>query len=200
MSITKKQFSPTYLIIKRHKITGLKYFCKTCKKDPILYCGSGKYWKTHIKKHGKEYVETIWFHLFDEKERCVNFAITFSEVFDIVESELWANLKPENGLDGGVYGLKDEKSSQRMKLNNPMKILKTNSGSFKHGRKYIQSEKHKHNIKLCKLGNKNPNFNNKLASKHLNEEKYKCNVCGIITNKGNIFRWHNEKCKHGNNF
>ena len=27
-------------------------------------------------------------------------------------------------------------------------------------------------------------------------EKVACNVCGFITNKQNIARWHNDNCKH----
>ena len=57
---------PTYLYIKQHKITKLKYFGKTT-KDPNKYLGSGKHWIRHIKKHGLE-IDTIWYQLFtDEK-------------------------------------------------------------------------------------------------------------------------------------
>lgn len=94
-----KLFTPTYLYIKQHSITNLKYFGKTI-QDPHRYMGSGKYWKPHIKKHGKEYVTTIWTKLFENKEELVEFALAFSELFDIVESNDWANLKPENGIDG----------------------------------------------------------------------------------------------------
>lgn len=37
---------PTYLYIKEHDITGLKYLGKTI-ADPYSYLGSGKYWKDH---------------------------------------------------------------------------------------------------------------------------------------------------------
>jgi len=33
---------PTYLYIKEHSKTGLKYFGKTTKSDPTVYDGSGK--------------------------------------------------------------------------------------------------------------------------------------------------------------
>ena len=36
---------PTYLYVKQHNKTGLKYFGKTTKKDPLKYKGSGLYWK-----------------------------------------------------------------------------------------------------------------------------------------------------------
>lgn len=95
-----KDFKPTYLMIKQHKITGLKYFCKTTKKDPVKYLGSGVYWREHLKEHGK-FVQTIWCKLFDDKLELKEFAEFFSEEFDIVKSPLWANKKLENGLDGG---------------------------------------------------------------------------------------------------
>lgn len=52
-------YTPTYLYIKQHTITGKLYFGKTI-KDPEKYMGSGTHWKRHINKHGKEHVETLW--------------------------------------------------------------------------------------------------------------------------------------------
>lgn len=98
-----KEFSPTYLYIKQHSITGKLYFGKTTLSHSrmLSYQGSGDYWRNHIKKHSKEYVKTIWYCLFTEKDECEKFALTFSEQQNIVESKEWANFKPENGLDGG---------------------------------------------------------------------------------------------------
>lgn len=56
----------------------------------------------HIEKHGTEHVETLWYCLFLDKESCTEFALKFSDQQNIVESEDWLNLKPENGLDGGT--------------------------------------------------------------------------------------------------
>lgn len=94
-------FQPTYLYIKQHKITKKLYFGKTCKEDPISYSGSGKHWKRHLKKHGKEHIDTIWYCLFYDKEEIKEFALMCSEQWNIVKSKDWANFKPENGLDGG---------------------------------------------------------------------------------------------------
>ena len=96
-------FKPTYLMIKEHEITGLQYLCKTTKKDPIKYNGSGVYWKRHIKIYGKEHIKTIWYELFTDIDELVSTALALSENFDVVNSDRWANLIPENGLDGG-YG------------------------------------------------------------------------------------------------
>lgn len=92
---------PTYLYIKQHSITGLKYFGKTT-RDPYKYLGSGKYWLHHIRKHGKEFVNTIWVsEPYTNATILTEFALFFSEEYDIVNSKVWANLIPENGLDGG---------------------------------------------------------------------------------------------------
>ena len=45
-----------YLMVKTHIVTGLKYLCKrvtTSDSKAISYKGSGKYWKNHLKIHGK---------------------------------------------------------------------------------------------------------------------------------------------------
>ena len=105
-TITSKEqapFQPTWLYIKQHNVTGLKYFGKTTKKDPLRYPGSGVHWIRHIKKHGND-VSTIWCQLFTSKEELTACAIKFSEENNIVESKEWANLMLENGLDGNSYG------------------------------------------------------------------------------------------------
>ena len=96
--------APTYLCIKQHSITKKKYFCKTTRKDPIKYLGSGVYWLRHIKKHGKQFVETIWLSDLYFDTSIVEHTLHFSSENNIVESKEWANQKPENGLDGGSTG------------------------------------------------------------------------------------------------
>jgi hypothetical protein len=66
-------FTPTWLIIKQHNKTKLKYFCKTINKDPIRYLGSGTVWRRHLKQHGKD-VSTLWCRLFLTKEEIVEYA------------------------------------------------------------------------------------------------------------------------------
>jgi hypothetical protein len=99
-------FKPTYLYIKRHKVTGLLYFGQTRKLDILKYNGSGTLWNNHIKKHGKEYIETVWYCLFTDIETIVKTALFFTEINNIVESKDFANLRPENGLDGNIKGMK----------------------------------------------------------------------------------------------
>lgn len=100
-----KDFIPTWLYIKQHNDTGLKYFGKTTRKDPYRYSGSGKYWIRHIAQHGKN-ITTIWAQLFTDKSALVDYAKQFSAENNIVESVEWANLIPEAGYEdgGGIKG------------------------------------------------------------------------------------------------
>ena len=101
--MNNKLFKPTRLMIKRHTKTGLRYFCKTPRKNYLKYLGSGSRWTQHIKKHGIEYVVTDWVSQpFNDPNDIKEFAVLFSEFFDIVNSNAWANLKIEDGLEGGM--------------------------------------------------------------------------------------------------
>lgn len=107
-------FKPTWLCVKQHNITGLKYFCKTTKIDPIKYLGSGDYWLKHLEKHGKD-VTTVWCHLYSDKETLVEEALSFSKYHNIVKArnkdgkKIWANAIDEDGLHGFPAGQKRTK-------------------------------------------------------------------------------------------
>jgi hypothetical protein len=103
---------PTVLYIKQHSITKKKYFGKTT-KDPYKYNGSGEYWKNHIKKHGKEHVVTLSVsEPYIDSDTIVEVALAFSKDNNIVESDLWANIIPENGLDGAPKGAPSKKKGK----------------------------------------------------------------------------------------
>jgi hypothetical protein len=106
--------TPTYLYIKQHSITKKKYYGKTTNLDPYTYNGSGPYWVRHIKKHGKEHIVTLWVSDLYYDTSIVEVALQFSADNDIVNSKEWANLKPENGLDGCPPGTK---RSEEAKIN-----------------------------------------------------------------------------------
>ena len=44
-------------------------------------------------------IDTIYLELFEDPELLNEFALFFSEVNNITNSNEWANLKPENGRD-----------------------------------------------------------------------------------------------------
>ena len=93
-----REFKKTFLYVKTHTQTGLKYFGKTT-LDPNVYTGSGKYWKRHLKIHGAD-VSTTIIGEFLEHGKCLAAALQFSVENNIVASHDWANLKNEE-LDGG---------------------------------------------------------------------------------------------------
>jgi hypothetical protein len=96
-----KTYKPSYLYIKTHNKTGLKYFGKTI-QDPYIYEGSGYYWESHINVHGYDVTTELLNHgnpYVDETE-FKEAAMEFSIKNNIVESSEWANLRLETG-DGG---------------------------------------------------------------------------------------------------
>ncbi len=113
-------FKPTWLYIKQHNITGLKYFGKTTRKNPNGYRGSGSYWKNHLRKHGKD-ISTTWCQLFENRDELIEYATKFSIENNIVDSLEWANLAIENGIDGAISGQvpwnKGKKASNEHKQN-----------------------------------------------------------------------------------
>lgn len=103
-STSNLSFKPTYLYIKQHSVTGKLYFGKTTLADVEHYKGSGIHWLKHIKKHGTQHVVTLWYCLFYDQEECIKFATLFSIQQNIVESNEWLNLVPENCIGGSKKG------------------------------------------------------------------------------------------------
>lgn len=87
-----------YLYVKTHNKTGLKYLGKT-EKDPYKYKGSGLHWLRHLKKHGSDLTTVILRECHSENEVKI-WGMHYSEKWNVVESQEWANLKEERG-DGG---------------------------------------------------------------------------------------------------
>ena len=192
------KFKPTYLYIKQHNETGLKYFGKTV-RNPTKYKGSGLHWTAHLKTHGNN-VTTVWYMLFEDKNELFEYATKFSIDNDIVESAEWANLKPENGVDGFTIG--------------------HTYGTIRKGRKFgPQTEEHRKKNSLAQIGNTHAtglkgykqtaeHIENRIAplrgkqlgpqSQELIAKRFKkkiCPHCGISCTPTNYARWHNDNCK-----
>jgi hypothetical protein len=90
-----------YLYKKTHKVTGLQYLGKTSRADPYAYLGSGKRWRAHLEKHGYEFDTEILAES-DDPIEIVKIGLHYSNLWNIVADENWANLKPESG-DGGTF-------------------------------------------------------------------------------------------------
>jgi hypothetical protein len=97
-----------YLLIKTHNKTGLKYLCKHTTESIdgcYKYPGSGKYWKLHLKKHGKDLSTEILFET-DNLDKFEEKGLYYSDLYNIVKSDNWANLVPENGRGPMMRGEK----------------------------------------------------------------------------------------------
>lgn len=86
---------PVHLYVKKHRITGLKYFGRTT-QNPYTYAGSGAYWQRHLEKYGPD-VETTIVGTFHDSSELRKAAVSFSEEHKIASSTSWANLLPEDG-------------------------------------------------------------------------------------------------------
>ena len=140
--------------------TGLKYFGKTTEhfneKDlQDEYHGSGKYWLNHLRKHGDNVTMEIYgIYSLDEVEEI---ALKFSEENDIVlginnsglrkGKKVWANLKPENGLDGGCWFVSDETKN---KISNSLKEYYIENGT--EHLKYFRTQEMRKTMSEAKKG------------------------------------------------
>ena len=86
------------LYLKTHNKTGLKYLGKTT-QDPFTYLGSGKRWQNHLKKHGNDITTKILLET-DDPVEISKWGTYYSNLWNIVKSKDFANLKLESG-DGG---------------------------------------------------------------------------------------------------
>ena len=95
-------------MVKKHRITNLKYLCKTIQENHNKYSGSGKYWKNHLKVHGNNVMTRVIFSSYDFEE-FKKVCLLVSNKWNVVESEDWANLKHENGTGGCDYQTEETK-------------------------------------------------------------------------------------------
>lgn len=86
-----------FLMLKQHQETGLKYLCYHygSQSNCFKYTGSGKRWTAHLKKHGYK-ISTIIIDSKDTKEELAEIGIKYSKLWDVVNSEEFANLIEED--------------------------------------------------------------------------------------------------------
>jgi hypothetical protein len=209
-----------YLYIKQHVKSGLKYFGQTRKSNPFKYLGSGKYWQSHIKKHGKEYIKTLEVWGFDDKELCEKFALKFSKENNIVESKEWANLVVEDGIScpskfftkelraqiGKKVSLankgKSPSEETRLKIGNSnrnkIRSIETIEKLKLSHRGLKQSEES--NIKRrnsLKNKKRDPAIGEKISNskKGVIPKQTQCPHCNKTGSLTTMYRWHFDKCK-----
>ena len=166
-----------YLYVKQCQHCGLRYFGKTINSDIGKYLGSGKYWLNHIKSHGTHFVSTEKIWHFSNQQDATDFALSFSKQNQIVESSDWANLVPEDGMDGNSKHVITEVLRNKFRkantgANNPMfGTVWINNGT--HNQKirkesdiplgwtkgrYFDQESRKKFVSRSKVGKNNPAY------------------------------------------
>jgi hypothetical protein len=85
-----------YLLVKTHSTTGLKYLCQTTRRDYEKYPGSGLYWKKHLVKHGTQHTTQVVRECAN-REEIIHWGQYYSNLWNVVNSSEWANLRPEEG-------------------------------------------------------------------------------------------------------
>lgn len=110
---------PIYLYVKTHNKTGLKYL-GTTKQDPYKYVGSGIRWRNHLKKHGIDISTEILCESLDASYIRQQ-GIYYSQLWNIVDSQEWANLKIEEG-DGGFSHINNGDEAHRLRASKAGKI------------------------------------------------------------------------------
>jgi hypothetical protein len=193
----------TYLCVKQHKTTGLKYFCKTKRNNPESYLGSGVNWVKHLKEYGPDIINLqIW--EFDDEDKCSDFAIKYSIDNNIVESKDWANLKIENGLDGGSEkGHKKPPRSPEHTENHRLAILgrpNPKTAAALTGKKLPEDVKKKisNSLKGIVRPPMSQETKNKVsfAKRGIKLKIVTCPHCGKSGGGGAIYQWHFDNCRN----
>lgn len=213
----------TYIYVKQSP-KGLLYLGKTV-REPFSYRGSGKRWLSHLAKYEfrSNDCKTYILHETANKQELIRLGLYYSNLFNVVNSDQWANLKVEEG-DGGAtrLGMKNKKETNQ-KISESHIGLKHTSDTIEKlriiAKNRIHTEESNKRRSETLSGRKRPVevvekikkglTGRKLSSSHVEalkgpREPYgkqvicKCEYCGVEGGKNSITRWHNDNCKHKN--
>lgn len=169
----------TYLYIKQSP-KGLLYLGKTV-QDPYKYEGSGLRWKKHLTLHdfkNKDLQTWILHETFDEDE-IKELGLYYSNLFNVVKSDQWANMKEETG-EGGFGSKEAHPWFGKKKTEDHKKKLSISSK----GNKNNLGKKHSDETKLKQS----------LAQKGKTYEKIECPHCHKMVAHIKAKQWHFDKC------
>lgn len=206
-----------YRYVKTHNITGLKYLGKTSRADPHAYPGSGIYWLRHLKKYGKDY-STIILKECHSSSEIKEWGLYYSNLWNVVKSNEWANLIKEEGSGGATFGflgknhsaesiekikerskgiLKSEITKTKMKENHVGFSGKEHTANTKalisdyHKNKKI-SDDHKEKIRAALRGRpKTTEHRNKLKEKSEKQKKLIVTPDGIFNSRADAALFYN---------
>ena len=169
----------TYIYVKQSP-KGLLYLGKTV-QDPYKYEGSGLRWKRHLSSHdlkNKDLQTWILHETFNEEE-VKQLGLYYSNLFNVVKSDSWANMKEEMG-DGGFGSKETHPWFGRKKTEEHKKKLS------------ISSKGNKSN--LGKIHSNETKTKQSLAQKGKKKKDAECPHCGKVGNENVMHRWHFNNC------
>lgn len=148
-------------------------------KNPHKYLGSGIYWKRHCKKYNYKIadIKTYILHETGNKKDIEIFGEYYSNLFNIIERDDWANLTKEQGQGNSFWlGKKrpgiwnkwigenhwtknqDVKNKIANSTRGKIHSEKTRKKISENNKGKIRSSEIKEILSISKLGNKNPSF------------------------------------------
>ena len=169
----------TYIYVKQSP-KGLLYLGKTI-QDPYKYEGSGLRWQNHLKAHNLKPndLQTWILHETINQDEVKELGLYYSNLFNVVKSDNWANMKEEIG-DGG-FGSKEAHPwfGRKKTLEHRQKLTITSKGN-KSGLGKVKSEETKLKLSIAQKGKK--------------KRDAECPHCGKKGNENVMHRWHFDNC------
>jgi hypothetical protein len=184
---------PARIYHKQCSHCGLNYMGKTSVDDIENYPGSGKHWQRHLQKYNAKSIH-VWNSDWFYDNSIVDYALDLSIKYNIVESKDWANLKEENGLDGGDPGcLGREKISKTLKeYYKTSEGVKTRQNAALKNSNIMQDKKWKETIGAQRIKKQ---LSTKQSKEYKEKNSRKCEHCGWYGDVGNYNKLHGKNCK-----
>lgn len=201
-----------YTIYKKtHNKTGLQYLGYTKAKDPSKYKGSGKYWSNHIKLYGYDVTTEILFQTTNKLD-IEPIGLHYSKLWNVVNSDKWANLIKETGKGGfpenlgpvwnkGMSGFRAGSSHHFFGV----KRSDSDKANISKGRKgkglghcRPQSKESIEKIREANIGKILPDSTKKKigdGNRGKPKPKLTCSHCGAVGGAPQMRRWHFDNCK-----
>jgi ribosomal protein L37AE/L43A len=169
----------TYIYVKQSP-KGLLYLGKTV-QDPYRYKGSGLRWENHLKAHGvtANDIKTWILHETTSLEEIERLGLYYSSLFNVVESDIWANMKEETGGGGFPSGERHPWFGRKKTLEHRQKLSITSKGNKSSlGKKHSDETKRKQSE----------------AHKGKTYEKVECPHCHKMVAHIKAKQWHFDNC------
>jgi hypothetical protein len=214
------KIEPTRLYYKQCSHCELKYYGKSTLQNVEDYRGSGIRWLHHLKKHNATAIH-VWNSEWFYDTSIIEVAMKFSFENNIVESDEWANLVIENGIDGGYSDPIWKETVGKQSIEAYKKTISDPLWKETVGKKAIESFKKTKSDPIWKetVGKKSKEKELKTKSDPIWKEtvgkesiekglktksdpiwKEKnakvCPHCSVKMDSANYAKWHGDKCRH----